>query len=61
MWREMMIERDKNPVGRWYNALFGVACVLDGIVRVVSFGYLMTRLPLDVSRWGMERSFKKEV
>ena len=57
----MMIERDKNPVGRWYNALFGVACVLDGIVRVVSFGYLMTRLPLDVSRWGMERSFKKEV
>lgn len=46
-----MIERNKHPSGRLSNMLFGLAEVVDGLVRVVSFGFAHTRLTLIVSKW----------
>jgi len=45
-----MIFRNKNPCGRRWIILLGLAEVVDGIVRILSFGHYSTRLPLIVSR-----------
>lgn len=46
----MMIERNRNPAGRLYNLLFGLCEIVDGIIRVVSLGYLHSRFALDMSK-----------
>ena len=51
-----MIERNLNAAGRRANVLFGVAELIDGLVRVLSAGFLHTRLTLIVSRWQMRRA-----
>jgi len=53
------IEVNKHPAGRVSNILFGLASFLDGIVRVISFGFLHTRLPLEISKWQVRRHSKK--
>jgi hypothetical protein len=53
-----MIERNLNAAGRRGNVLFGVAELMDGLVRILSLGFLHTRLTLIVSRWQIRRAFK---
>lgn len=45
-----MIQRNLNPAGRMGCIVFGLAQLLDGVVRVVSGGSLHTTAPLAVSR-----------
>lgn len=45
-----MIERNRHPAGRSGNVLFGLAQIGDGLVRVLSFGFLHSTLALTVSR-----------
>ena len=54
-----MIERNLNAAGRRANVIFGVAELVDGLVRVLSLGFCHTRLTLIVSRWQMRRAFQK--
>jgi hypothetical protein len=53
-----MIERNRHPSGRLWNLLFGLAQATDGLVRVLSLGFLHTRLPLVVSRSQASRSIR---
>ena len=53
-----MIERNLHAAGRRANVLFGVAEVVDGLVRVLSAGFLHTRLCLIVTRWQVRRAFR---
>lgn len=53
-----MIERNLNAAGRRANVLFGFAGLVDGLVRILSFGFLHTRLTLIVSRWQVRRAFQ---
>lgn len=55
-----MIERNLNAAGRRANVLFGVAELLDGLVRVFSLGFLHTRLCLIVTRWQVRRAFQNQ-
>lgn len=45
-----MIFRNKNPAGKHWNFLLGIAEIFDGLVRIISLGYLSTSAPLKVSR-----------
>lgn len=54
-----MIERNKRAAGRLSNMLFGVANILDGIVRIGSLGFLRTRFPITVAKNQALNSFKK--
>ena len=45
-----MIERNFHPIGRVGNVVFGLAQVGDGLVRILSLGFLHTRFALNVSR-----------
>ncbi len=49
------IERNHHPAGRAFNMLFGVCQVADGLIRVVSLGYLHTRLTSTVARKATEK------
>ena len=53
-----MIDRNLNAAGRRANVLFGVAELVDGLVRVLSAGFLHTRLCLIVTRWQVRRAFR---
>jgi hypothetical protein len=53
-----MIERNKHHAGRIGNILFGVASILDGLVRVLSFGFLHTRFPIELSKAQAKRIAK---
>lgn len=44
------IERNKHPSGRLGNITFGLAAILDGLVRAGSLGFFHTNLTLLVSR-----------
>jgi len=52
-----MIERNLNEAGRRANVLFGVVELIDGLVRVLSLGFLHTRLCVIVTRWQVRRAF----
>ena len=45
-----MNERNKHPASRAWNVLFGLAQVVDGLVRALSLGFLHTRFPVNVSK-----------
>lgn len=45
-----MIERNRNPADRISNVVFGLAAISDGLVRVLSFGFLHSRFTLTVAR-----------
>ena len=53
------IERNKNPAGRINNIIFGLCQLADGFVRVVSFGFLHTRFPIDQTRNVARRQLEK--
>lgn len=46
-----MIQRNKHAAGRFANIIFGLANVVDGLVRAGSLGMLHTTLPLKVSKY----------
>lgn len=50
-----MIERNHHPAGRVFNMLFGLCQVADGFIRVLSLGYLHSRLNLTASRKATEK------
>lgn len=50
-----MIQRNRNPAGRHYNILFGLCEIADGLIRVVSLGYLHSRLTLALSRRAVKK------
>ena len=53
-----MIERNLHAAGRRANVLFGVAELIDGLVRVLSAGFVHSRLTLIVSGWQMRRALR---
>ena len=55
-----VVERNRHPAGRAYNMLFGVCQVADGFIRVVSLGYLHTRLTSTVARKAAEKLIFRE-
>lgn len=50
-----MIEINRHPTGRSGNLLFGSCEIIDGIVRVISLGFLHTRLLSTVTGWQARR------
>lgn len=57
-----MIQRNRAPYGRWGNFLFGLATLLEGLIRVLSLGYCHGNhrwTPLNVSRELTRKHFKK--
>jgi hypothetical protein len=54
-----MIERNRNAGGRLGTVLFGLANIVDGLVRVLSFGFLHTRLPLTLAKWQAKMGIKR--
>lgn len=50
---------NKHPAGKPWNALFGLAEVCDGLIRVLTFGFVATTLTLLVSRKQAECMIKK--
>lgn len=48
--KSVWVERNRHPDGRLYNMQFGLCQLGDGLVRVFSFGFLHTRLTLNLSR-----------
>lgn len=54
-----MIERNLNPAGRISNMVFGLAAITDGLVRVLSLGFLHSRFTLTVARHNALRSFRR--
>ncbi len=57
-----MIERNRSPYGPWGNFLFGLATLLEGIIRVFSLGFFHGNhkfTPLGVAREQARKSFKK--
>jgi hypothetical protein len=54
-----MIERNKNRAGRIGCMLFGLANIVDGLIRFLSFGFLHTRLPVELSKFQAKRGIKR--
>lgn len=54
-----MIERNKHPAGRLSNMVFGSAAICDGLIRVLSLGFLHTRMTLNWSRYQAKRAGRK--
>lgn len=46
----MAIEINKHPSGRLNNIHFGLCAIADGLVRVLSFGFLHSTFTLDQAR-----------
>lgn len=55
-----MIERNLHPDGRLRNMLFGVAQIGDGLVRVLSLGFLHSTFTLNLARNSARRRILKE-
>ena len=51
--------RNRNPSGRLNNMGFGLCTIADGLVRVLSFGYLHTTFTLDYARNTAKAHFAK--
>lgn len=50
---------NKHPAGRISNMHFGVCAILDGLVRVLSFGFLHSTFCLDQSRNAAKKAIEK--
>ena len=50
-----MIERNRHPAGKLFNMLFGLCQVTDGFIRILSLGYLHSRLTSTASRKSTEK------
>lgn len=50
MSRTPILYRNRNPAGVRMRLLYGLAELVDGIVRVLSLGFLATTLPMAASK-----------
>lgn len=55
-----MIYINKNRAGKLWNVAFGIAEILDGILRIASFGTLSSKFALEVSRQMAITSIRKQ-
>lgn len=46
----MKIQRNLHPAGRINNIGFGLCAIVDGLVRVLSLGFLHTTLTVNYTR-----------
>lgn len=56
---KFFIERNKHPAGRLWNILFGLASLVDGLVRALSLGFCHTVLPITVARYQAKALHKR--
>lgn len=57
-----MFERNRNPSGLTGNIIFGLASILDGLIRVLSLGFFHGRhrfTPLRVTGRSMQKYLAK--
>ena len=52
-----MIEPNRNPAGRVSVIVYGLAEIVDGLIRVLSLGFFHTGFVLRVRGWQVGRSF----
>lgn len=55
-----LIGWNRSPMGKWYNVLFGLAHCADGLVRVLSLGFLASSFTLTLARNNARRFFKRQ-
>lgn len=55
----MKIQRNRNPAGRLRNMGFGLCCIGDGLVRILSCGFLHSTFTLDWARSEAKQRFNK--
>lgn len=58
-----MIYKNRHQAGRLWNVTFGLACLFDGLVRVLSLGFCHSTLPMEVSKhqaFAIGRRMKRE-
>ncbi len=55
----MRIQINKHPSGRISNIVFGVLGVLDGLVRILSLGFLHSTFLLDYTRYQAGLSIRR--
>lgn len=53
----MRISKNNNPAGKVINTLHGLAEIVDGVVRLISLGWLHTDFVVSVARWQARRPF----
>lgn len=41
---------NKNPAGKFNSFMFGFCCVLDGLVRIFTFGFIFSTFMLNHTR-----------
>lgn len=55
-----MIEISRNNLPKWQLVLFGLSEVFDGLVTVVSFGYLCSNLSMKTISYFTLKHFKEK-
>lgn len=55
----MSIERNRHPSGSTSNLVFGLCCIADGLVRVLSLGHLHSTFTLDHTRKAARKSLDR--
>lgn len=50
---------NKNPAGKIGNIVFGLCSIADGVVMVLSLGFLKTTFTLDCARSQARKQFTK--
>jgi hypothetical protein len=53
------IQRNRHPAGRINNIYFGVCQVADGLVRILSCGFLHSTFPVDQAREVARKNIQK--
>ena len=54
-----MLFLNKNPAGKISNMVFGILEIVDGIVRVLTFGFIATEFNLRFTRWTAKNHIQK--
>lgn len=55
----MSIQINKHPSGRLNNVHFGICQIADGLVRVLSFGFLHSTFTLDQAKNAAKKRFEQ--
>ena len=55
----MKIYVNKNPAGKISNLTFGICQIIDGVLRIFTFGWLASTLTLDHSRKQAGKNIQK--
>ena len=44
-----------------FNMVFGICCIIDGVIAIITFGKLTSSHTLNFARWNAKRKIKKGV